>query len=317
MDPMVFFTVQVSVNGNGNNMALSGLATASCIFLFVLGVADCREKLRLMNQFGLSRSTSYQAELLALAVLAVAVAAVLEAVTGLFQFFAGDHFWFYAGDLYQLIYLWGDKTLILTFGQHEGDILCPGADLVEGGGHTDGVEEQAQTPDALLGRGLGVGKVQLAVKHADGELGEPRHIVPHAISAWDLKRHVVRGGGGGVGHCIGTCMMAGMADVGPLCHHSSVHGEDGGVVVLFPLAGAPENLHDNQGKHHHKHGRQVREGCNMAKNKAMNLVIPILSIVLAFIIGMLIILSLGANPLQAMNVEKVVKAPRKPSPRSR
>jgi len=38
----------------------------------------------------------------------------------------------------------------------------------------------------------------------------------------------------------------------------------------------------------------------MAKNKAMNLVIPILSIVLAFIIGMLIILSLGANPLQAM-----------------
>ena len=120
---MVFFTVQVSVNGNGNNMALSGLATASCIFLFVLGVADCREKLRLMNQFGLSRSTSYQAELLALAVLAVAVAAVLEAVTGLFQFFAGDHFCFYAGDLYQLIYLWGDKTLILTFGQHVDSVL--------------------------------------------------------------------------------------------------------------------------------------------------------------------------------------------------
>ena len=39
----------------------------------------------------------------------------------------------------------------------------------------------------------------------------------------------------------------------------------------------------------------------MAKNKVMNLVIPILSIVLAFIIGMLIILSLGANPLQAIS----------------
>ena len=38
----------------------------------------------------------------------------------------------------------------------------------------------------------------------------------------------------------------------------------------------------------------------MAKSKVMNLVIPILSILLAFLIGMLIILSLGANPLQAM-----------------
>lgn len=38
----------------------------------------------------------------------------------------------------------------------------------------------------------------------------------------------------------------------------------------------------------------------MAKSKIMNLVIPILSILLAFLIGMIIILSLGANPLEAM-----------------
>ncbi len=39
----------------------------------------------------------------------------------------------------------------------------------------------------------------------------------------------------------------------------------------------------------------------MQKSKIMNLVIPVISIVLAFIIGMLIILSLGANPFQAMS----------------
>ena len=120
---MAFFTVQVSVNGNGDHMALSGMAIASSIFLFVLGVADCREKLRLLNQFGLSRNTAYQAELIALAVLAVAVAAALEVVTGLFQLFVGGSGWFYAGDLYQIIYLWGDKTLILTFGQHVTSVL--------------------------------------------------------------------------------------------------------------------------------------------------------------------------------------------------
>jgi len=120
---LAFFTTLITMYGNGDHMALSGLATASCIFLFVLGVADCREKLRLMNQFGLSRRTAYQAQVIALAVLAVSVAVALEAVTGLFQIFAGDRFWFYAGDLYQLIYLQGNGNLLPTFGQHVASIF--------------------------------------------------------------------------------------------------------------------------------------------------------------------------------------------------
>ena len=38
----------------------------------------------------------------------------------------------------------------------------------------------------------------------------------------------------------------------------------------------------------------------MRRNKVLNLLVPILSILLAFIIGMIIILCLGANPFEAI-----------------
>jgi ABC-type uncharacterized transport system permease subunit len=40
----------------------------------------------------------------------------------------------------------------------------------------------------------------------------------------------------------------------------------------------------------------------MQKAKLLNVLIPVLSILLAFLIGMLIILALGANPIKAVAI---------------
>lgn len=120
---LVFFAVQVMAEGDSENVRFSGMGIASGIFLFVLGVTDIREKLRLMNQFGLSRGTTYGALVISLTILAAAVSAAMEAVTALFRSVSGNGSPL-MGDLYQSIYLGsGNSYPDLTLSQHLVSVL--------------------------------------------------------------------------------------------------------------------------------------------------------------------------------------------------
>lgn len=120
---LVFFAVQIMAVDGNESARFTGMGIASGIFLFVLGVADIREKLRLMNQFGLSRSTAYGALVVSLAILAVGLSAAMEAASALFQLgFGGNSL--RAGDLYQMIYLGGADTYqTMTLSQHLVSVL--------------------------------------------------------------------------------------------------------------------------------------------------------------------------------------------------
>lgn len=115
---MTLLAVHFTLNGKIGYSSFTGAGAAATIFMFVLGVSDNREKLRIMNQFGLSRRTAYTASLLALAALSGLLAAALEVINGLFQLSVAGSAWLFAGDLYQIIYLGGADHLILTLEQH-------------------------------------------------------------------------------------------------------------------------------------------------------------------------------------------------------
>lgn len=114
---LVFSTAVVWKAGDSvTNISMGGFSAS--IFLFVLGIVGAREKQRLLNQFGVSRKTAYEAELISMAAVSVGVAAALELLTGIFQQLFAARPNFFVGDLYQLIYFNGFATSRMTLGQH-------------------------------------------------------------------------------------------------------------------------------------------------------------------------------------------------------
>ena len=114
----LFFGVLVPNLGGSGTSFFSGGGIMSAFFLFVLGIAGLRENLRMFLQNGVSRRTSFLAELTVLAVTAAALALLGEVLMSLLQVISRGSDRFFSADLYQLLYMQFDVKAVLSPGQH-------------------------------------------------------------------------------------------------------------------------------------------------------------------------------------------------------
>ena len=109
-------TMSVST-GSASSISFTGFSITATIYLFVMGIVEIRNDLRLCLQCGVSRRTAFISELLAVLAASVILAAAGELLTGIAQAISADNSRLFVADLYQLIYV-GADTSALTFGQH-------------------------------------------------------------------------------------------------------------------------------------------------------------------------------------------------------
>ena len=109
-------TMRIST-GSATTISFTGFSITATIYLFVMGIVEIRNDLRLCLQCGVSRRTAFISELLAVLAASVILSVAGELLTGIAQAISANNSRLFVADLYQLIYVGADATS-LTFCQH-------------------------------------------------------------------------------------------------------------------------------------------------------------------------------------------------------
>lgn len=112
----MFGTMYISTSAT-STMSFTGYCVTAVIFLFVMGIVNIRNDLRLCIQYGVSRRTVFISELLSVMAASVILAVAGEALTGVAQILTANDHRFLVADLYQMIYL-DTSNITLSLGQH-------------------------------------------------------------------------------------------------------------------------------------------------------------------------------------------------------
>jgi len=103
---------------NGNFfVSFTGYSITIAIFMFVMGIVNIRNDLRLCLQYGVSRRTSFVSEILTVMSAAVILAAAVEVLTVVTQLLTVNNSNLFVADIYQLIYV-GTDIPSLSLSQH-------------------------------------------------------------------------------------------------------------------------------------------------------------------------------------------------------
>ena len=109
----------------GDNTLISltgGGAFTTSIFMLVMGIVSIRSDLRLCLQYGVSRRTAFVGQIMTVLAVSAIISIGTELLMGIAQFIENGSQRFFVADLYQIIYVGLDKT-VLSFGQHIMSIL--------------------------------------------------------------------------------------------------------------------------------------------------------------------------------------------------
>lgn len=109
-------TMSVSTDSS-TSISFTGFSITATIYLFVMGIVEIRNDLRLCLQCGVSRRTAFISELMAVLAASVILSIAGEILTSIAQAISANNFRLFVADLYQLIYVGADATS-LTFSQH-------------------------------------------------------------------------------------------------------------------------------------------------------------------------------------------------------
>ncbi|MBP8640790.1 MAG: hypothetical protein KBI01_07835 [Oscillospiraceae bacterium] len=102
---------------SASTISITGFSITATIYLFVMGIVEIRNDLRLCLQCGVSRRTAFLSELTAVLAASAILAVAGELLTGIAQALAISNFNLFVADLYQLIFV-GSDVSSLTFSQH-------------------------------------------------------------------------------------------------------------------------------------------------------------------------------------------------------
>ena len=109
-------TMSISTE-SASSISFTGFSITATIYLFVMGIVEIRNDLRLCLQYGVSRRTAFLSELTAVLAASAILAVAGELLTGLAQALAVNNTKLFVADLYQLIFV-GADTASLTLSQH-------------------------------------------------------------------------------------------------------------------------------------------------------------------------------------------------------
>ena len=109
-------TMRISTDST-STISFTGFSITATIYLFVMGIVEIRNDLRLCLQCGISRRTAFISELMAVLAASVILPIAGELLTGIAQAISANNSRLFVADLYQLIYVGADTTS-LTLSQH-------------------------------------------------------------------------------------------------------------------------------------------------------------------------------------------------------